>query len=66
MSPMIKSALVVFVLGMGIAFWDYVLAKKKKEGFTMGDKERITGIFWFSFVASAAVAALVWLAQDLV
>ncbi len=66
MSTMVKWALIVFVVGMGIAIWDYSLAKKKKEGFTKGDKERITGIFWFSFVAAAGVAALIWLAEDLI
>ena len=64
MSPMIKWGLIVLVVGLGIALWDYALAKKKKEGFTRGDKERITGIFWFSIVAAAGVAALIWLAED--
>jgi hypothetical protein len=63
---MMKWPLVVLVIGLGIAFWDYSLAKKKKEGFTRGDKDRVMGIFWFSFVAAAGVGALIWFAQDLV
>ena len=64
MTPMVKWALIVFVVGMGITFWDYSMASKKKEGVTRGDKERIWGIFWFSFVAAAGVAGLIWLAED--
>jgi hypothetical protein len=64
MSPMLKWGLIVFVVGICIAIWDYTLAKKKKEGVTKGDKERIWGIFWFSIIAGAGVAGLIWLAQD--
>ena len=66
MSPMVKWALIVFVCGIGLAIWDYSLATKKKEGFTKGDKERIKGIVGLSFAAAAGVAALIWLAEDLV
>ena len=66
MSPMIKWPLIVLVVGLGFALWDYLLAKKKKVGFTRGDRERIMGIFWFSFVAAAGVGALIWLGKDLV
>ena len=65
MSPILKWALVVIVLGIGLMIWDYVLAKKKKEGFTKGDKQRIVGLFWLTCFASAGVASLIWVAQDL-
>ena len=65
MSPKLKWGLIVLFIGFGIALWDYSLAKKKKEGYTKGDKERVMGIFWFSFVAAGGVAALMWLAEDM-
>lgn len=65
MSPVLKWAIIVFVLGLGLMTWDYVLAKKKKEGFTKGDKTRIVSLFWLTCFASAGVASLIWVAQDL-
>ena len=55
MSPIVKWALIVFVVINGIAMWDYSLAKKKKEGVTPGDKERIKGLVILSFVAAGGV-----------
>ena len=65
MSPIVKWALIVFVVINGIAMWDYSLAKKKKEGVTPGDKERIKGLVILSFVAAGGVATLIWLAEDM-
>ena len=65
MSPMFKWALIVFVAGIFILLWDISMAKKKKEGITRGDKDRFWGILWFSICASAGVAALIWLGEDL-
>jgi len=65
MSPMLKWALIVAALGIMLMIWDYRLATQKKEGFTKGDKSRIIGLFWLTVFASAGVASLIWVAQDL-
>ena len=65
MSPMLKWALIVAALGIMLMIADYRLATKKKEGFTKGDRTRIVGLFWLTCFASAGVASLIWVAQDL-
>jgi hypothetical protein len=47
---------------MLIIFFEYSMAKKKKEGITWTDKQRMIGIFWISVAMAALVAALIWMA----
>ena len=59
---MLKWAGITFGVGMLIIFFEYWMAKKKKEGITWTDKQRMIGIFWISVAMAALVAALIWMA----
>jgi len=59
---MLKWAAITFGIGMLIIFFEYSMAKKKKEGVTWTDKQRMIGIFWIAVAMAALVAALIWLA----
>ena len=48
---------------MLIIFFEYCMAKKKKEGITWTDKQRMIGIFWIAVAMAALVAALIWMAE---
>ena len=43
---------------------EYRFAKKKKEGVTPTDKQRITGIFWIAIALSILVGALMLMSGD--
>ncbi len=60
---MLKWAGITFGVGMLIILYEYSLAKKKKEGITWTDKQRMIGIFWIAVAMSALVAALIWMAD---
>jgi len=59
---MLKWAAITFGIGMLLLFFEYSMAKKKKEGITWTDKQRMVGIFWIAVAMSALVAALIWMA----
>jgi hypothetical protein len=42
---------------------EYQFAKRKKEGFTPTDKQRILGILWVSIALSLLVGGLIWMAE---
>jgi hypothetical protein len=60
---MLKWAAITFGIGMLLLFFEYSMAKKKKEGITWTDKQRMVGIFWIAVAMSALVAALIWMAN---
>jgi hypothetical protein len=60
---MLKWAAITFGIGMLLLFFEYSMAKKKKEGITWTDKQRMIGIFWVAVAMSALVAALIWMAN---
>ena len=57
-----KWAAITFGIGMLIIFAEWRMARKKKEGVTWTDKQRMMGIFWISVVMAALVAGLIWMA----
>jgi hypothetical protein len=59
---MLKWAGITFGIGMLIILLEYNMAKKKKEGITWTDRQRMIGIFWISVALAALVAALIWMA----
>lgn len=54
---------IVIALGIALMVIEYQFAKKKKEGFTPTDKQRILGILWVSIVLSLLVGGLIWMAE---
>ena len=59
---MLKWAAITFGIGMLIILLEWHMARKKKEGITWTDKQRMNGIFWVSVAMSALVAGLIWMA----
>jgi hypothetical protein len=51
---------ITFGFGMLLLVAEVSIARKKKEGFTPTDRQRVIGIFWLSLFASALVGFLVW------
>jgi multisubunit Na+/H+ antiporter MnhB subunit len=54
---------IVIALGIVLMVIEYQFAKKKKEGFTPTDKQRILGILWVSIALSLLVGGLIWMAE---
>lgn len=59
---MLKWAGITFGIGMLIILLEWYMARKKKEGITWTDRQRMIGIFWLSVALSALVATLIWMA----
>lgn len=59
---MLKWAGITFGVGMLIILLEWSMARKKKEGITWTDKQRMLGIFWLSVGMAALVGTLVWMA----
>ena len=59
---MLEWAAITFGIGMLIILFEWNMARKKKEGITWTDKQRMLGIFWLSVAMSALVATLIWMA----
>ena len=62
---MVKWMGIVFGAGMALILLEYYMAKKKKEGFTPTDKNRVKGMFWLAIFASLLVGSLVWVADGI-
>jgi hypothetical protein len=61
---MLKWGGLVFGIGIVLVILDIIMAKRKKEGITASDKQRIAGLFWLSCVAALLVMGLIWLFPD--
>jgi hypothetical protein len=59
----IKWMAITFGIGMALLVFEWHVARKKKEGFTVTDRQRCTGIFWLSIFASLLVGGLMFLAE---
>jgi hypothetical protein len=51
---------IVAAIGVALMVIEYRFAKRKKEGFTPTDRNRIVGIFWLTLFFCALVGGLVW------
>ncbi|TMH84169.1 MAG: hypothetical protein E6H42_04625 [Betaproteobacteria bacterium] len=58
MNPIYKWMGIVLAVGVALMVIEYRFAKKKKEGVTPTDKQRIVGIFWIAIFMSLLVGAL--------
>jgi multisubunit Na+/H+ antiporter MnhB subunit len=54
---------IVFAVGVALMFIEYRFAKKKKEGFTPTDRQRVVGIFWLTVFFSLLVGGVMWLSD---
>ena len=55
---------IVLAIGIALMVIEYRFAKKKKEGFTPTDSQRVTGIFWLTIFFSLLVGGVMWLSPD--
>jgi hypothetical protein len=51
---------VTFAIGVALMIIEVRYARKKKEGFTHTDKQRVVGIFWLTLFFCGLVGFLVW------
>jgi hypothetical protein len=54
---------IVFAIGVALMFLEYRFAKKKKEGYTAIDRQRILGIFWLTVFFSLLVGGVMWMSD---
>jgi multisubunit Na+/H+ antiporter MnhB subunit len=54
---------IVFAIGIALIYIEYRYAKKKKEGFTPIDRQRIVGIFWLTVFFALLVGGIVWVSD---
>jgi hypothetical protein len=54
---------IVVLLGLALMYIEYRYAKKKKEGFTPIDRQRIMGIFWLTLFFAALVGGVMYLSD---
>jgi len=57
-NPIYKWMGIVLAVGVALMVIEYRFAKKKKEGVTPTDRQRIVGIFWIAIFMSLLVGAL--------
>ena len=55
---------IVFAAGVVLMAIEYHFAKKKKEGFTPTDRQRIVGLFWLTIFFCLLVGGTIWLSSD--
>jgi hypothetical protein len=55
---------IVIAAGIALMVIEVQFAKRKKEGFTATDRNRVVGIFWLTIFFSLLVGALMWLSGD--
>jgi putative Mn2+ efflux pump MntP len=63
-NPIYKWMGIVLAVGIALMVIEYRFAKKKKEGVTPTDKQRITGIFWIAIALSILVGVLMLMSGD--
>jgi len=63
-NPIYKWMGIVLAVGIALMVIEYRFAKKKKEGVTPTDKQRITGIFWIAIALSILVGTLMLMSGD--
>ena len=54
---------IVLLLGFALMYVEYRFAKKKKEGFTPIDRQRIVGIFWLTLFFAALVGGVMYMSD---
>ena len=64
MNPIYKWMGIVLAVGIALMVVEYRFAKKKKEGFTPTDRQRILGIFWIAIFLSLLVGGLMLISGD--
>ena len=60
---MVKWGIIAFVIGMALMFVDISMARKKKEGFTATDRQRVVGIFWITVFVTGLVVGLIYMSD---
>lgn len=63
MNEIVKWMGIVFAGGVVLMYIEYRFAKKKKEGFTPIDRQRILGILWITVFFSLLVGGVMWMSD---
>jgi hypothetical protein len=62
-NEIVKWMVIIFAAGIVLIYVEYRFAKKKKEGFTGTDRQRIIGIFWLTIFFAALVGGVMWMSD---
>jgi predicted acyltransferase len=62
-NPIVKWIGIVVLLGFALMYVEYRFAKKKKEGFTPIDRQRIMGILGLTIFFAALVGWVIWVSD---
>jgi len=62
-NEIVKWMVIIFAAGIALIYVEYRFAKKKKEGFTGTDRQRIIGIFWLTIFFAALVGGVMWMSD---
>jgi len=62
-NPIYKWMGIVLAVGIALMVVEYRFAKRKKEGFTPTDRQRIMGILWIAISLSLLVGGLMLIAD---
>ena len=58
-----KAAGITIGLGVALIVFEWLMARRKKDGVTYTDKQRMFGILRISLVLAALVAWIVWMSE---
>ncbi|HLU77403.1 MAG TPA: hypothetical protein VKZ48_05825 [Burkholderiales bacterium] len=58
-----KAAGITFGLGMALVVFEWLMARRKKEGITFTDRQRMLGILRISLVLAALVGWIAWMSE---
>lgn len=59
---MIRWGIITFAAGIVLIIIEIMVARKKKEGFTRVDMQRVQGLFGITVFLTALVMGLIWMA----
>ncbi len=60
MAEVYKWVGIVFAAGVALMVLEVHYARKKKEGFTRTDKQRVVGIFWLTLFFCGLIGFIIW------
>ncbi|MFO7190183.1 MAG: hypothetical protein DIU74_010905 [Pseudomonadota bacterium] len=61
---MLKTAAITFGLGVALAFGEWLLARRKKEGVTPADRQRMFGILRISAALALLAGWIAWMMAE--
>ena len=58
-----NAAGITFALGMALILWEWMIARKKKDGVTFTDRQRMFGMFRITIALAVLVGWIAWMSE---